>query len=90
MCGSPFATGTSSRAGCGRTQQAISEGDGAALLDWFADGAMTLLGYHVETSVRGAYASTRDFQHSGSAYRRGWVSRRNALFRKGRPSAAHG
>jgi len=28
--------------------QAISEGDGAALLDWFANGAMTLLGYHVE------------------------------------------
>jgi glutamate dehydrogenase len=26
----------------------IQEGEGAALLDWFADGAMTLLGYHVE------------------------------------------
>ena len=26
----------------------ITEGDGPALLDWFADGAMTLLGYHVE------------------------------------------
>src|SRR6478735_5176726 len=28
--------------------RAISDPEGAALLDWFADGAMTLLGYHVE------------------------------------------
>src|SRR5689334_4155271 len=27
---------------------AISDPEGAALLNWFADGAMTLLGYHVE------------------------------------------
>jgi glutamate dehydrogenase len=27
---------------------AIADGEGAALLNWFADGAMTLLGYHVE------------------------------------------
>src|SRR5579884_1238020 len=27
---------------------AIGDAEGAALLDWFADGAMTLLGYHVE------------------------------------------
>jgi glutamate dehydrogenase len=27
---------------------AISDSEGAALLNWFADGAMTLLGYHVE------------------------------------------
>src|SRR5204862_954847 len=27
--------------------RAIPEPEGAALLDWFADGAMTLLGYHV-------------------------------------------
>src|SRR6476661_5708274 len=26
----------------------VADGEGAALLDWFADGAMTLLGYHVE------------------------------------------
>src|SRR5436305_3963909 len=26
----------------------IANGEGAALLNWFADGAMTLLGYHVE------------------------------------------
>src|SRR5205085_12343746 len=26
----------------------IPDPEGAALLDWFADGAMTLLGYHVE------------------------------------------
>ena len=28
--------------------RAIGDEEGAALLDWFADGAMTLLGYHVE------------------------------------------
>ena len=28
--------------------KAIADPEGAALLDWFADGAMTLLGYHVE------------------------------------------
>jgi glutamate dehydrogenase len=28
---------------------AIADPEGAALLNWFADGAMTLLGYHVET-----------------------------------------
>ena len=28
--------------------RAIKDPEGAALLDWFADGAMTLLGYHVE------------------------------------------
>jgi len=28
--------------------QAIADAEGSALLDWFADGAMTLLGYHVE------------------------------------------
>jgi glutamate dehydrogenase len=28
--------------------RAIDDEEGAALLDWFADGAMTLLGYHVE------------------------------------------
>src|SRR6476469_4897861 len=28
--------------------EAISNPEGAALLNWFADGAMTLLGYHVE------------------------------------------
>jgi glutamate dehydrogenase len=28
--------------------RAIADGEGGALLDWFADGAMTLLGYHVE------------------------------------------
>src|SRR5438067_13834 len=28
--------------------EAIADPEGAALLDWFADGAMTLLGYHVE------------------------------------------
>ena len=28
--------------------RAIADPEGAALLDWFADGAMTLLGYHVE------------------------------------------
>src|SRR5690242_13550344 len=28
--------------------RAIDDSEGAALLDWFADGAMTLLGYHVE------------------------------------------
>lgn len=28
--------------------KAISDPEGRALLDWFADGAMTLLGYHVE------------------------------------------
>jgi glutamate dehydrogenase len=28
--------------------KAIRDPEGAALLDWFADGAMTLLGYHVE------------------------------------------
>src|SRR3546814_4889140 len=27
---------------------AIDDAEGAALLNWFADGAMTLLGYHVE------------------------------------------
>src|SRR6185369_7358359 len=27
---------------------AIEDGEGRALLEWFADGAMTLLGYHVE------------------------------------------
>ena len=31
-----------------RKDTAAAEPEGAALLDWFADGAMTLLGYHVE------------------------------------------
>ena len=48
MSGSRFATGTRCRARCARTPRAIADPEGAALLDWFADGAMTLLGYHVE------------------------------------------
>ena len=33
---------------------AIDDPEGAALLDWFADGAMTLLGYHVEKPYEAA------------------------------------
>ena len=45
--GSRCATGRRSRGGCAPIAK-LAEPEGAALLNWFADGAMTLLGYHVE------------------------------------------
>ena len=43
-----FATGPSCRSGCAPTPRRSTTPKAAALLEWFADGAMTLLGFHVE------------------------------------------
>ncbi len=69
---------------------AIEDPEGAALLNWFADGAMTLLGYHVEKPYEAAVGRARHLQHPRRADRRGRLPRRDALFRAGRRSAADG
>ena len=44
----PFAIGRSCRPRCARMRRRIEDPEGRAMLEWFADGAMTLLGYEVE------------------------------------------
>ena len=44
----------------------IGDPEGAALLEWFADGAMTLLGYHVETPYKAPSESLGIFSIPGA------------------------
>ena len=64
--------------------EAIEDPEGRALLEWFADGAMTLLGYRGRARDRPADRNARPVQHSGSADRRRRRAGRDALFRGGR------
>ena len=48
---------------------AIQTPEGAALLDWFADGGMTLLGYHVEKPYEAPSRSAGYLQHPRRADR---------------------
>ena len=78
------ATGRKLQAKMREDAAAIDDPEGAALLDWFADGAMTLLGYHVEKPYEAPSGRARHLQHSRRADRRGRLPRRDALFRAGR------
>ena len=62
---------------------AIDDPEGAALLNWFADGAMTLLGYHVEKPYEAPSERARHLQHPRRADRRGRLrSARCAISRR--------
>ena len=84
------AIGPSFRRRCARMPRRSRIPKARALLEWFADGAMTLLGYEVERADGPADRCARHLQHPGRSDRRGRCARRDALFRGRRRHSADG
>ena len=82
--------GVAAGARCARTPRRSPIPKARRLLNWFADGAMTLLGYQVERPYEAPSERARHLQHPGRSDRRGRRARRDALFRAGRRSPADG
>ena len=87
---SPFATGRRCRRRMRADAAAIDDAEGAALLNWFADGAMTLLGYQVEQPYEAPGEALGIFSVPGAPTDKGGRLERHALSRKRRRSAADG